>query len=253
MIQTQHMQLPGLSHGFFTRNGGHSTGIFGSLNCGLGSGDDLELVARNREVVAAKLQVARSHLLTAFQVHGADVAHVTEPWTVESRPKVDGLVSNTKGLAIGVLTADCAPILFADEEAKVVGAAHAGWKGALAGITGAVIDAMEKLGANRNRITATIGPTISQSAYEVGPEFIAKFTAVNKSNTKYFVASAREGHYMFDLPAYLVDRMHADGLTEVHSLARCTYADESQFFSFRRATHRDETDYGRLISAIAIN
>jgi polyphenol oxidase len=246
MIQTQHLQMPGLTHGFFTRNGGHSTGIFGSLNCGLGSGDEPELVARNRLKVASELAVTQSHLVTAFQVHGAEVAHVTRPWKPEDRPKVDGLVSTTKGLAIGVLTADCAPILFADAEAQVIGVAHAGWKGALAGITGSVIDVMEELGAKRSRITAVIGPTISQSAYEVGPEFTTRF------NDQYFIASVHEGRFMFDLPAFVMDRLKSDGLSQIHNLALCTYAEEERFFSYRRATHRGETDYGRLISAIAL-
>ncbi len=252
MIESEHLKHPEISHGFFTRGGGHSSGIFASLNCGLGSGDDPDLVAKNRGIVAQQLNVATTHLVTAWQVHSADVARVTTPWPQDQRPKVDGLVSNTKGIAIGVLTADCAPILFADHTAGVVGACHAGWKGALTGVSTTTISAMEKLGANRSTITAVIGPTISQTNYEVGPEFPAPFIANDSANAKFFTPSTKTGHHMFDLPGYLLRKLQQDGIKSAHNLDLCTYADESRFYSYRRATHRGETDYGRLISAIAL-
>ncbi len=252
MIETEHLKHPGLSHGFFTRGGGHSSGIFASLNCGLGSGDDSDLVAKNRETVARQLKVEVSNLVSAWQIHSADVVHVTKPWPQDQRPKVDGLVSNTKGLAIGVLTADCAPILFADVEAGVIGACHAGWKGALTGVSSATINAMEKIGANRNNMTAVIGPTISKTNYEVGPDFPAPFIASGSANAKFFTPSTRPGHHMFDLPGFLLCKLKTDGVGTVRNLDLCTYADESRFYSYRRATHRGEQDYGRLISAIAL-
>ena len=252
MIDTEYLEHSSLSHGFFTRGGGHSTGVFASLNCGLGSGDDIEVVTRNRESVARQLGVDASHLVTAYQVHGADVKHVTEPFDVSQRPKIDGMVCNTRGIAIGVLTADCAPILFADPEAAIIGAAHAGWKGALAGVSDSVVDAMEKLGAQRKRITAVIGPTISQGNYEVGPDFPDAFVRVDSGANKFFKPSLRNGHHIFDLPGYLFERLKRSGVGKTINLGLCTYADEARFYSYRRATHRGETDYGRLISAIAL-
>ena len=250
MILVSDLQLPGIVHGFFTREGGHSQGLFASLNCGLGSGDDIESVKKNRAQVAATLGVADDHLVSGYQVHGADVAVVIGP--LAERPKVDGLVSNTKGVALCVLTADCGPVLFADAAAGVVGACHAGWKGALAGITDSTVEAMEQLGATRENIVAVLGPTISQAAYEVGPEFPKPFREQGKSNFRFFTLSVKDGHYMFDLPAYLVDRMKAFGVGKVFDMALCTYTDEQRFFSYRRATHHREKDYGRLISAIAL-
>jgi polyphenol oxidase len=252
MIESDHLKLNGISHGFFTRGGGHSTGIFASLNCGLGSGDDPELVKMNRDLVARAVSVPDGHVVTAHQVHSADVAEVASIWPLENRPKVDGLVSNTKGLALGILTADCGPVLFADETAQVIGCCHAGWKGALTGVTDTTVTAMEKLGARRDHIIAVIGPTISQVAYEVGPEFPKPFLDQSQAHASFFKPSTKEGHFMFDLPAYLRQRMKALGLKAVHDLALCTYSDEARFYSYRRATHRGETDYGRLISAIAL-
>lgn len=252
MIEADHLKHTGIAHGFFTRGGGHSTGIFASLNCGLGSGDDIDLVAKNRAIVARALSVGPAHLVTSHQVHSAEVVHVTEPWDIAARPKVDGMVTATSGIAIGVLTADCGPILFADPDARVVGAAHAGWKGALAGVTTATINAMVGLGAARDRIRAVIGPTISQLNYEVGPEFPAPFVAGDSENAKFFIRSSKGGHFMFDLPGFLMKRMKQDGLRHVYNLAHCTYADEARFYSYRRATHRGDSDYGRLISAIAL-
>ena len=250
MISAAPLKLSGIAHGFFTREGGFSSGLFSSLNCGLGSGDDIETVGRNRARVAKALAVQPTHLVSAFQVHSADVAIVEAPFS--ERPKVDGLVTRTRGIALGVLTADCGPVLFADEDAGVIGACHAGWKGAVSGITDATVLAMEKLGASCENIVAVLGPTISQTAYEVGPEFPKAFLDQNFAHQKYFIPSLKFGHYMFDLPAYLVDRMKSFGVGEVQDLELCTYADEQRFFSYRRATHRAEKDYGRLISAIAL-
>jgi polyphenol oxidase len=251
MIIAPHLQLKNITHGFFTREGGHSSGIFSSLNCGLGSGDDIAVVTKNRNVVAQALGVENSNLISAYQVHSADVIVVDAPFP--ERPKVDGLVTATRGLALGILTADCGPILFADEKAQVIGACHAGWKGALTGITDSIIAEMEKLGARRSHIVAVLGPTISQRAYEVGPEFPAPFLRVDESDKRFFIPSVKKDHYMFDLPAYLVNRLKTSGVGQAHDLGLCTYADEQRFFSYRRATHRAEKDYGRLISAIALS
>ena len=250
MISTPDLQLPGIAHGFFTREGGHSQGLFASLNCGLGSGDDIETVKKNRALVAAALGIANDHLVSSYQVHSTDVAVVTGP--LVERPKVDGLASNTVGVALAVLTADCGPVLFADAQARVIGACHAGWKGALNGVYRSTVEAMERLGARRENIIAVLGPTISQQAYEVGPEFPAPFIEASKGHQKYFVPSLRERHYMFDLPGFLSDEMKLIGLGKVVDLGLCTYTDEQRFFSYRRATHRGEKDYGRLISAIAL-
>lgn len=252
MIQADALKLDGLTHGFFTRQGGHSSGVFSSLNCGLGSGDDREAVLRNLAVVAEKLGVGPSHLLSAFQVHSAEALTVSGPWESETRPRVDALVTKTPGVALGVLTADCGPVLFADRQARVVGAAHAGWKGALTGVTSRTLQVMEEQGADRSRIVAVIGPMISQDAYEVGPEFPQRFIEAEKANARFFSPSRRAGHAMFDLPGYLAHRLTAEGVALVVNMSLCTFGDESRFFSYRRTTHRNERDYGRLISAIAL-
>lgn len=253
MIAADALALDGISHGFFTRQGGHSVGLFDSLNCGMGSGDDKQVVTRNRAVVAERLGVAPDHLLSAWQIHSPDAAVVSGPWEGEERPRVDALVTRTPGVALGVLTADCGPVLFADPRAKVIGAAHAGWKGALTGVTSRTLDVMEEQGADRADVTAVIGPMISKAAYEVGPEFPGRFTDVDPASARYFTPSARAGHFMFDLPAYLADRLRAEGVGTVVNLSLCTFSDERRFFSYRRATHRNEKDYGRLISAIALS
>jgi hypothetical protein len=248
IITSDDLRLKGVTHGFFTREGGVSQGIFASLNCGLGSGDDVALVTENRARVQAKLGV--SALVSGYQVHGVDVAVITGP--MDERPKVDGMVSATPGVALGILSADCGPVLFADEKAKVVGACHAGWKGALLGVTDTTVEAMERLGASRENIVAVLGPTISKANYEVGPEFPSAFRTANSGTQIYFTPSVKKDHHMFDLPRFLVDRMKAFGVGHVADLALCTYAEEDWFFSYRRATHRGEKDYGRLISAIGL-
>ncbi len=250
MITAHELELPGIAHGFFTREGGHSQGLFASLNCGLRSGDDVEKVKLNRARVATALGVNASHLVSPYQTHGSEVAVVTEPLT--ERPKVDGIVSKTRGVALGILTADCAPILFADAKAGVIGACHAGWKGALGGVYRSTVEAMQTLDAKRENIVAVLGPMISQQAYEVGPDFVRAFLANNSDHAKYFIPSVKERHYMFDLPLFLTDRMSELGLGKVIDLGLCTYADEKRFFSYRRATHRGEAGYGRLISALIL-
>ena len=252
MIVSDALDLPGLAHGFFTREGGHSQGIFASLNCGMGSGDDRETVRRNRGIVATRLGVSEPELLTAYQIHSPDAVLVAGPWTSDDRPRADAMVTRAKNLAIGVLTADCGPLLFADPRARVIAAAHAGWKGALTGVTARTLDLMEAEGARRSDIVAVIGPTISQSAYEVGPEFPDRFVEADAGNARYFTPSRRPGHAMFDLPGYLADRLTREGAGHVVNLATCTFGDESRFFSYRRTTHRNEKDYGRQISAIAL-
>ena len=252
MIQSDALRLGGISHGFFTREGGASGGLFQSLNCGMGSGDDRACVLENRARVAGRLGVKPDCLLSAWQVHSAEAVVVDGPWETEERPRVDGLVTRTPGVGLGVLTADCGPVLFADPQARVVGAAHAGWKGALTGVTTRTIAVMEEQGAQRARIVAVIGPTISKAAYEVGPEFPGRFTEDDPANARFFTPSSRPGHFMFDLPAYLEHRLRAAGVGQVFNMSLCTFSDERRFFSYRRATHRNEKDYGRLISAIAL-
>jgi YfiH family protein len=253
MIEAEALKhIPGLRHGFFTRRGGHSQGAFSSLNCGFGSGDDRETVARNRAVVADVLHVAPDRLLTVYQEHSPNVVTVTAPWPASSPPHADAMVTAKPGIAIGVLTADCAPLLFADETGRVAGVAHAGWKGALSGVAESTVEAMEALGAERGSLTAVIGPTISAASYEVGPEFHDRFIAVEPRNASFFAPSRRSGHWMFDLTGYIAQRLRAYGVGRVMDLGLCTYSDEDSFFSYRRATHRREPQYGRLISAIAI-
>lgn len=244
--------LPGIRHGFFTRRGGVSGGIYASLNCGVGSADERDHVLENRARVTADLGVAPDQLATPYQVHSPDVIVVDEVWPTGAGPKADAVVTKRRGIAIGVGTADCGPVLFADGEAGVVGAAHAGWKGAFTGVLEATIAAMESLGARRERIVAVLGPTISKTAYEVGPEFRARFLDAAEANAAYFTPSERDGHHQFNLPAYIGDRLAVAGLGHVGDLALCTYADPERFFSYRRTTHAGEPDYGRLLHAISL-
>lgn len=242
---------PGIRHAFFTREGGVSSGIYASLNGGLGSADDPAAITENRARMARHLSVEPTHLVSLYQVHSADVEIVTGPWQGE-RPKADAMVTVASGVALGVSSADCGPILFADSEARVIGAAHSGWKGAFTGVVPATVTAMEKLGARRERILAVLGPTISAAAYEVGPEFIERFKAENATYARFFAGSERPAHAMFDLPAFIAFRAQEAGIGRFVDLSLCTYGDERRFFSYRRATHRGEPDYGRLISAIAL-
>lgn len=241
--------LAPLRHGFFTRRGGASSGVFAGLNCGAGSSDQSEIVSINRARAAEAMQVDPGHLVTLHQVHSADVVTVTGP--LPERPRADAMVSATPGLALAVLTADCQPVLLADPRAGVVGAVHAGWRGTLDGVLEATLDAMEALGARRADITAVIGPTISQAAYEVGPEFLDTFLTGDPASSRYF-ANGRDGRYQFDLPGYGLHRLRAAGVGEAEWTRHCTYGDPERFFSYRRTTHAGEADYGRLISAIRL-
>jgi YfiH family protein len=245
-------ELPGLRHAFFTREGGVSGGIYASLNGGLGSDDDPANVVENRGRMARHLAVAPEALVSLYQIHSPDAVVVERPWTYDERPKADAMVTRTPGIALGIGTADCGPILFADAEACVVGAAHSGWKGAFTGVVEGTLRAMEGLGADRTRVVAVLGPTIGAGAYEVGPEFVARFRDAGIETERFFKPSAREGHAMFDLPGFIGERMREAGVGTFVDLGLCTYADERRFFSYRRTTHRGEPDYGRLIAAIAL-
>jgi YfiH family protein len=238
-------------HGFFTRGGGVSDGVYASLNCGLGSSDERQRILANRARVAATLGAPPAALATPFQVHGTEAIVVDAAWPADARPHADAVVTARPGIALGVGTADCGPVLLADPEAQVIGAAHAGWRGALAGILESAVAAMEGLGARRQRVVAALGPTISQANYEVGPEVVQRFLETDAENRRFFAPAERAGHARFDLPGYIVHRLEAAGVA-ASSGGQCTYADESRFFSFRRATHRGETDYGRQLSVIML-
>ena len=245
------LALPGIRHGFFTRAGGVSEGLYASLNCGIGSRDERARVIENRARVSAALGVAAGRLATPYQVHGTAVAFVETAWAPGQGPQADAVVTDRPGVALGIGTADCGPILLADATARVIGAAHAGWRGALAGVGEAAIAAMETLGARRERIVAVLGPSISQANYEVGPELVAQFTQDDPANGRFFAPSPRTGHAQFDLPGYTVARLAAAGVTAA-GMDVCTYAESARFFSYRRTTHRGEPDYGRQISAIVL-
>lgn len=252
IIEAKTLALPGIRHAFFTRRGGVSGGVYASLNGGIGSRDSADLVADNRSRMAAALGVAPDRLITAYQIHSRHVVTVEAPWTSEARPRADAIVTRTRGLAVGVTTADCGPILFADPQAGVVGAAHAGWRGALAGIVEATVDAMERLGARRRQIRAVLGPMIRQDNYEVGPDLTARFRAEDSASDPFFRPAGRGDHALFDLPGYITARLERADIREVEDLRLCTYGDPDRFFSFRRSTHRAEADYGRHVNAIAL-
>jgi len=244
--------LPGIRHAFFTRAGGVSDGIYQSLNGGPGSDDVPARVVENRARMATTLGVAPERFLTAYQIHSPDVVTIEAPWAPEARPRADAIVTRTPGLAIGVTTADCGPVLFADAQARVIGAAHAGWRGALTGVLEATVAAMVRCGAGRDRMVAALGPMISQPNYEVGPEFVERFAAADAGNARFFQPSLRQNHALFDLPRYIAARLAAAGIRRVDDLGCCTYADSARFFSYRRSTHRHEADYGRHVNAIAL-
>ena len=243
--------VQGVRHAFFTREGGVSHGIYASLNGGLGSADDQTDVAENRRRMAAVLGVEPSHFFTAYQVHSPDVAIAEAPWPPDARPKVDAIVTRTPGLAIGVTAADCGPILFADPQARVIGAAHAGWRGAFTGVLEATVTAMESLGAARGRVVAAIGPLIRQRSYEVGEEFVLRFGRDDPANAGFFEPSERTGHAMFDLAGYIRMRLERAGVAAIDDPDICTYEDE-RFFSYRRSVHRAEPDYGRHVHALVL-
>jgi YfiH family protein len=240
---------PAIAHGYFGRTGGVSRGLYASLNCG--GPDRRDDIVENRRRVGDALAPGAA-LVTLAQVHGTRAIVVDKPWGFGEAPECDAAVTAKRGVALGILTADCAPVLLADAEAKVVGAAHAGWKGALSGVIENAVSAMESLGARRTRIAAAIGPCISQPNYEVGSEFHAAFLAQSAGNATFFAPGTRAGHFHFDLDSYVHDRLSAAGIGAVERISACTYARESEFFSFRRATHRGEQDHGRQISAILL-
>ncbi|MDO9564591.1 MAG: peptidoglycan editing factor PgeF [Bradyrhizobium sp.] len=243
--------IPGLRHVFFTREGGVSGGLYGSLNGGVGSNDDPAHVEENRRRMAEQLGVGPAHFLTLWQTHSPDVVVASEPWQGPSRPRADAVVTRTEGLAIGATAADCGPVLFVDPGARVIGAAHAGWKGALTGVLESTVAAMEKLGADRGGIVAAIGPLIRQPSYEVGGEFVERFIEADAGNGRFFLPSARSGHSMFDLAGVIRMRLENAGITVIDDTGIDTYSDE-RFFSYRRSVHRREPDYGRHVHAIAL-
>ena len=244
------VSLGELPHGFLGRRGGVSTGELAGLNVGYGSNDDRTAIDENRRLAVQAL-LAGAELATVHQIHSADVVYAERPWPEGERPRVDAMVTDRPNLLLGILTADCAPVLFADSESGVIGAAHAGWRGALAGVTDSTIAAMEKLGARRDRIQAAVGPCIAQSSYEVDQGFRVRFMETDPANHRFFVDGVA-GKPHFDLEAYVVHRLIAAGVGEVEALNLDTYADADRFYSYRRATHRGEADYGRQLSAIAL-
>ena len=243
--------IPGLRHAFFTRDGGVSDGIYASLNGGIGSNDDPACVGENRRRMAEQMGVTPAHLLSVWQVHSPDAVVVTGPWADAARPRADAMVTRAEGLAIGVTAADCGPILLVDPIARVIGAAHAGWKGALTGIVEATIAAMEELGAERSGIVAAIGPLIRQHSYEVGGEFVERFIEADAEHAPYFIPAARQGHAMFDLAGFIRMRLENAGVLMIDDIGVDTYSDE-RFYSYRRSVHRKEPDYGRHVHAIAL-
>src|SRR3984893_16946163 len=244
ILKSANLSVPSIAHGFFGRRGGVSKGIYESLNCGPGSNDSRDNVMENRARASAALSPDAA-LVTLYQVHSAEAVIVTAPWPIPENPKADAMATDRPGIALGILTADCAPILLADPKSRIIGAAHAGWNGALAGVVESVLAAMGRLGAKPERIRAAIGPCISQKAYEVGPEFQPRFVSADANKACFFARPPRAGHWQFDLPAYVAQRLKGAGVESVESLDACTYEREDAFFSYRRTTHRKEPDYGR--------
>ncbi|MEO8557733.1 MAG: peptidoglycan editing factor PgeF [Rhodospirillales bacterium] len=242
----------GVRHGFFTRHGGTSAGRYASLNCGLGSGDDRIHVIENRARAARHFDLAPESLVSVYQIHSPNVIVVERPWTAEDAPRADAMVTDQTGIMLGILAADCAPVLFADAEKRVIGACHAGWRGALGGVAEATVAAMERLGAERSRIVAAVGPCIAQASYEVSDDFAAPFLKQDKDNASFFVPGKHPGKLQFDLPGYLLQRLSLLGVAGAEATGQDTQAGEADFFSYRRTTLRGEQDYGRLLSAIAL-
>ena len=244
--------LDRIRHGFFTRTGGVSNGCYESLNAGVGSNDEPAHVAENRARMAAAIGVSPERLISAYQIHSPTVVIAETPWDAPARPKADAIVTRVAKLAVAVSTADCGPILFADAQAGVIGAAHAGWRGALSGVAEATIAAMERCGAERSRIVAALGPMIRQPSYEVGPEFVTQFANDDPENERFFRNGSRAGHALFDLAGYIAARLARTGVGRIEDLGHCTYAEPQTFFSYRRSVHRREPDYGRHLNAIAL-
>lgn len=244
--------LSRIRHAFFTREGGVSQGVCATLNGGVGSSDDPAHVAENRRRMARALDADADRLATVHQIHSADVAIAEKAWTMDARPRADAIVTCTPGLAIAVTTADCGPVLFAEPKARVIGAAHAGWRGALSGVLDATIAAMEQFGADRDRIHAALGPMIRQRNYEVGPEFVQKFCEQDPANSRFFQDAERQDYALFDLAGYIAARLRRAGIHQIEDLGLCTYADPYRFYSYRRSVHRGERDYGRHLNAIVL-
>lgn len=252
IVRAPLFDTPTIRHGFFTREGGVSEGIFASLNCSLGSGDDLAKVAENRRRALAQLGLGPDQLVSCYQIHSADVVVVEKPWKHEDRPRADAMVTRLKGVALGILTADCAPVLFADGKAGIVAAAHAGWRGALGGVVQATVAAMERAGAQRARIRAAIGPCIGFPSYEVGPEFPAPFLAQSADNLRFFRTAPRVGHHLFDLGGYVRAQLAAAGLGQIDATGGDTAAEPARFFSYRRTCLAGEKQFGHELSAICL-
>ena len=251
-VRADALQLNGIEHGFFTRQGGVSEGLYASLKGGYGSNDLSDHILENRLRMAKALGSEPEEFLSLYQIHSAETVTVTQVWSVDNRPKADAMATRIPNITLAIATADCGPVLFADAEAGVIGAAHAGWKGALTGVLESTLEAMEQLGARRQQTVAVLGPTISQSAYEIGQEFKAQFIAADVAHEAFFVAGKAPGKSHFNLPAFIGYRLKSAGIGHFDDLALCTYNDPTRFFSFRRTTHRQEPDYGRLISAIRL-
>jgi YfiH family protein len=245
--------IEGIRHAFFTRAGGVSQGLYASLNAGVGSQDAPDKVTENRARMAAAVGVPAECLLTCYQIHSPEVVTATTPWPADARPRADAIVTMVPGLAIGISTADCGPVLLADPQARVIGAAHAGWRGAFTGVLEATIAAMERCGAQRGRIVAALGPMIRQANYEVGPEFVARLVDAEQDNARFFRPAARPGHALFDLPGYIAARLARAGIVHAEDIGHCTYAEPRQFFSYRRSVHHGEVDYGRHVNTIVLS
>jgi polyphenol oxidase len=252
MIRVAVLDLPNLRHGFFTREGGVSSGIFATLNCSLGSGDDVTKVAENQRVALAQLGLGPDRLVTCYQVHGAEVVVVDQPWQYADRPRADAMITRQKGVALGILTADCAPVLFADDKAGIVAAAHAGWRGALGGVVEATVAAMLRAGASATRLRAAVGPCIGFNSYEVGPEFPAPFLAQSPENAAFFRAAPRDRHHLFDLAGYVRARLAAAGVQHIDASGGDTAAEPARFFSYRRTCLAGERQFGHGLSAICL-
>lgn len=253
ILKSDALDMKGISHGFFTKEGGVSSGIYSSLNCGFGSGDETSKVWKNREIVAELLNAKTCPVLTPYQHHSGDVIEAIKPWRPGKAPKADAIVTKIPKLVIGVLTADCAPVLFCDPEAKLIGCAHAGWRGALSGVLEATVEAMVSIGATLPNISAVVGPTIGAANYEVGAEFHKEFIGHDEGYERFFKRPTEDAKHHFDLPGFAISRLEATGIGNVSALTTCTYENESLFYSYRRNSHQNIADYGRQISAITIN
>ncbi|MBV1886150.1 MAG: peptidoglycan editing factor PgeF [Parvibaculaceae bacterium] len=245
-------KLDHIAHGFFTRANGVSQGIYRGLNCGAGSNDKREHVIENRKRVASNLHIAPEDLVSAHQIHSPRTVYVSDPWNIGNGPQADAMVTDQPGIGLGILTADCTPVLLADAKRPIIGAAHAGWKGAVGGVLESVVEEMEKRGAQRASLIATIGPSISQENYEVGQDFKEQFLAQDPNSDQWFKAGKNETHFQFNLPGFVGNRLAQLGIGTIEDMDLCTYADEKRFFSYRRTTHRAQSDYGRGISVITL-